>query len=175
MPYKIGVSSGWWKMERPPDLLGLATKVGSFGGTAGVQFIQADLDTTSEFFEPRLEEQMKRIREKMGMELGLHAEIGELMALESAERRLWEQSHLRLIETVKHAAELGMVYLPDHSCTTWKGNIEYWDTCTLLLIFTDSLYTLSARSHQQQRRLPKKISLGLKALFIWMHVNSSMK
>jgi hypothetical protein len=114
MPYTVGVSSGWWKIDRPPDLLGLATKVGSFGGTAGVQFIQADLDTTSEFFEPRLKEQMKRIKEKLGMKLGLHAEVGELMALESAERRLWEQSHLRLIETVKYAAELGMVYINTH-------------------------------------------------------------
>lgn len=114
MAYKIGVSSGWWKIDRPADLLGLATKVGSFGGTAGVRFIQADLDTTSEFFEPRLEEQMKRIKEKMGMELGLHAEVGELMALESAERRIWEQSHLRLLETVKHAADFGVVYINVH-------------------------------------------------------------
>jgi hypothetical protein len=114
MPYKIGVSSGWWKIDRPPDLLGLATKVGSFGGTAGVQFIQADLDTTSEFFEPRLEEQLKRIREKMGMEIGLHAEVGELMALESAERRLWDQSHIRFIETVRHSADLGMKYINVH-------------------------------------------------------------
>ena len=65
MPYTVGVSSGWWKIDRPPDLLGLATKVGSFGGTSGVQFVQADLDTTSEFFEPRLEEQLKRIKEKL--------------------------------------------------------------------------------------------------------------
>jgi len=117
MPYKVGVSSGWWKIDKPPDLLGLATKVGSFGGTAGVQFIQADLDTTSEFFEPRLGEQLKRIKEKLGMEVGLHAEVGELMSLESAERRLWEQSHLRLIETVKHSADLGIVYINVHLST----------------------------------------------------------
>ncbi len=114
MPYTVGVSSGWWKIDRPPDLLGLATKVGSFGGTAGVQFIQADLDTTSEFFEPRLKEQINRIRHKMGMDFGLHAEVGELMALESAERRLWDQSHIRLVETVKYSAELGMKYINIH-------------------------------------------------------------
>jgi sugar phosphate isomerase/epimerase len=114
MPYTVGVSSGWWKIERPPDLLGLATKVGSFGGTAGVDFIQADVETTSEFFEPRLKEQLTRIKEKLGMKVGLHAEVGELMSLESAERRLWEQSHLRLIETVKYAADLGIVYINVH-------------------------------------------------------------
>ncbi|MFH0832918.1 MAG: hypothetical protein V1900_04315 [Candidatus Aenigmatarchaeota archaeon] len=114
MSYKIGVSSGWWKIDRPADLLGLATKVGSFGGTAGVSFIQADLDTTSEFFEPRLVEHMKRIKKKMGMDLGLHAEVGELMALESSERRIWDQSHLRLVETVRHAADLDVKYINVH-------------------------------------------------------------
>jgi sugar phosphate isomerase/epimerase len=115
MPYKVGVSSGWWKIGKDPALLGLATKVGGFGATMGVQFIQADLDTTSEFFEPELNYQMRRVKEDLGLEVALHGEVGELMALESAERRLWEQSHLRLIETIKHAAEFGLTYVNIHS------------------------------------------------------------
>ncbi|MCX6819517.1 MAG: hypothetical protein NT129_05995 [Candidatus Aenigmarchaeota archaeon] len=35
MGYVVGVSSGWWKIAKPPDLLGLAQKVGGFGGTVG--------------------------------------------------------------------------------------------------------------------------------------------
>ncbi len=115
MPYKVGISSGWWHIDRPPELLGLATKVGSFGGTVGCQFIQADLETTSEFFEPRLKTNLMRAKKELGLEVGLHAEIGELMALESAERRLWDQSHLRLLETIKNAADFGMIYVLVHT------------------------------------------------------------
>ncbi len=114
MGYVVGVSSGWWKIAKPPDLLGLAQKVGGFGGTVGVRFIQADVETTSESFEPRLKEEMKRVKKELGMRLGLHAEVGELMSLESSERRLWEQSHLRLVETVKNAADFGAEYVNIH-------------------------------------------------------------
>lgn len=114
MAYKIGVSAGWWKIARDPNLLGLAQKVAGFGATAGCQFIQADLDTTAEFYEPELKEQMRRAREKMGMEVGLHAEVGELMALDSSEKRLWEQSHIRLLETVKYSADMGIKYVNIH-------------------------------------------------------------
>lgn len=114
MPYKVGVSSGWWHIDKPADLLGLATKVGGFGATAGVQFIQADVETTSEFFEPRVGTYLKRLKSELGLQVGVHAEIGELMALESAERRFWDQSQLRLCETVKHAADLGLVYINLH-------------------------------------------------------------
>jgi sugar phosphate isomerase/epimerase len=114
MAYKVGVSAGWWKIARDPSLLGLAQKVVGFGATSGCQFIQVDLDTTAEFYEPELQKQMKRAKEKMGMEVGLHGEVGELMALDSAEKRLWEQSHLRLIETVKYSADLGLKYVNIH-------------------------------------------------------------
>jgi len=114
MPYKVGVSAGWWKIARDPTLLGLAQKVAGFGATAGAQFIQADLDTTAEFYEPDLKEQMRRAREKMGLEVGLHGEVGELMSLDSAEKRLWEQSHQRLIETVKNSVDMGIKYVNIH-------------------------------------------------------------
>lgn len=118
MTYKIGISSGWWKIGRDPNLLGLATKAGGFGATSGVTFNQVDLDTTAEFYEPRLKEQITRTKKELGIEVGLHAEIGQLAALESAERKFWEQSHLRLIETVKNAAELGFIYINFHMSNT---------------------------------------------------------
>ena len=114
MAYKVGVSSGWWHIDKPADLLGLATKVGGFGGTAGVQFIQADVETTSEFFEPRVGTYLKRLKKELGLQVGVHGELGELMALESAERRFWDQSQLRLCETVKHSADLDLVYINLH-------------------------------------------------------------
>jgi sugar phosphate isomerase/epimerase len=114
MAYKIGVSSGFWKIERPAELLGLAQKIAGWGATAGVGFVQADLETTSEFYEPGLKEQLKRIKSEFGLEAALHAEVGEVMCPESAEKRLWDQFHLRLIETVKHATEMGMSYVNLH-------------------------------------------------------------
>jgi sugar phosphate isomerase/epimerase len=114
MTYKVGISSGWWSIGRDPNLLGLATKAGGFGATSGVTFNQVDMDSTAEFYEPRLKEQMSRITKELGLEIGLHAEIGQSMRLESAERKDWEQAHIRLIETVKHSVELGFVYINLH-------------------------------------------------------------
>ncbi|MFH0949003.1 MAG: hypothetical protein V1802_00775, partial [Candidatus Aenigmatarchaeota archaeon] len=99
MTYKIGISSGWWSVARAPELLGLTMKVGGFGATTGIQFNQIDLDTISEFLEPRLKQELTRMKKELSLEVGLHGEIGEVMKLESAERRFWELSHQRLVTT----------------------------------------------------------------------------
>jgi hypothetical protein len=122
IPYKIGVSSGWWRFDRPGELLGIPMKIGSFGATLGTTFIQVDLETTSEFFEPMLKQKLMRYKKELGMELGLHGEVGELMGLESGQRRVWEQSHLRLCETVKHAAELEMKFVNIHM----SQSVQLW-------------------------------------------------
>lgn len=114
MPYKIGVSSGWWRIDKPAELLGIAMKTAGFGATLGTTFVQVDLDTTSEFYEPGLKQNLDKVRKGMGMTIGIHGEVGELMSLESGQRRVWEQSHLRLVETVKNAAELGSVFVNIH-------------------------------------------------------------
>ncbi len=114
MPYKVGISSGWWNIARDPNLLGLAMKAGGFGATGGVQFNQVDLDTILEFIEPDAKQRFKRTVKELGLEIGLHAEIGEFIALESAERKIWESSHERLCATVKYAAEFDMRYVNIH-------------------------------------------------------------
>lgn len=114
MPYKVGISSGFWRVARDPVLLGLAQKAGGFGATGGVQFNQIDLETTSEFVEPRLKENLRKVQQELGVEVGLHAEIGEYMGLESSQRRIWDQSHLRLIETLKNCVNLGIIYINIH-------------------------------------------------------------
>ncbi len=118
MPYKIGISSGWWGIAKDPNLLGLATKAGSFGATAGVQFNQVDLDTILEFLEPDLKQWLTRTVKELGIEVGLHGEVREIVALESAERKYWEQSHDRFITTIKNASELGFVYVNMHLSVT---------------------------------------------------------
>jgi sugar phosphate isomerase/epimerase len=114
MPYKVGISSGWWSIARDPNLLGLAQKAGGFGATGGVQFNQVDLDTILEFIEPDAKQRFKRTVKELGLEIGLHAEIGEFIALESGERKIWELSHERLCQTVKYAVDFEMKYVNIH-------------------------------------------------------------
>ncbi|MDI6720806.1 MAG: hypothetical protein QMD85_00345 [Candidatus Aenigmarchaeota archaeon] len=114
MPYKVGISSGFWNIAKDPNLLGLAQKAGGFGATGGIQFNQVDMETISEFNEPRLKENMKKIVRDLGIEVGLHGEIGEMSGFESAIRKTWEQTHLRLVQTLKNAAELGFIYVNYH-------------------------------------------------------------
>ena len=113
-PYEVGISTGFWKIGKDPALLGLAQKIGGLGATGGIQFVQVDLESVAEFYEPEVKEQIKRIKSKLGMVAGLHGESGELMGLDSAEKRIWEQTHLRLCQTVKYAAELGFFYVNVH-------------------------------------------------------------
>ena len=115
--YKVGISSGFWNIAKDPNLLGLAQKAGGFGATGGIQFNQVDMETISEFQEPRLKENMKKIVKDLGIEIGLHGEIGETSGFESAQRKTWEQVHYRLTWTLKNAAELGFIYINYHLST----------------------------------------------------------
>ncbi len=114
MGYKVGISSGWWHIGKDPNLLGLAQKSGAFGATAGVQFNQVDLDTVIEFLEPELKKQMSEVLRTLGIKVGLHGELGEVAALESAERRIYEQVHKRTVATFKFSKEFGFVYVNVH-------------------------------------------------------------
>ena len=84
LPYKVGISSGWWEIAKAPELLGIPMKIGGFGATAGVQFNQIDLDTILEFLEPDLKRYTKKMMQELNIEVGLHGEVREAIALESA-------------------------------------------------------------------------------------------
>lgn len=113
--YTVGISTGFWRIGKDPNLLGLAQKIGGLGATGGIRFVQIDLESIAEFAEPDVRQQIRRIREKLGMnEVGLHGEIGELMALDSAEKRIWDQTHRRLCQTVRFAAEVGFLFVNIH-------------------------------------------------------------
>ena len=122
--YKVGISSGFWNIGKDPNLLGLAQKAGGFGATGGIQFNQVDMETISEFQEPRLKENMKKVVKDLGIQVGLHGEIGETSGFESAIRKTWEQVHFRLVTTVKNAAELGFIYVNYHLSTNLQVQQE---------------------------------------------------
>src|SRR5688572_5882754 len=113
--YKVGISTGFYYIGNDPALLGLATKIGALGATGGVQFVQVDLESIAEFREPEVVAQVKRMMSKLGItDVGLHGEIGEKMSVDSAEKRVWDQTHDRLVQTVKFAADLGFRYVNVH-------------------------------------------------------------
>jgi hypothetical protein len=95
MSYKIGVSSGWWGIAKSEELLGLARKIGSTA-TYGVNFVQVDFESVAEFQEPDIVKNIKRLIDTLQVDWGMHGEIGEMMALESALEILWRHSHRRL-------------------------------------------------------------------------------
>ncbi|MFH7880829.1 MAG: hypothetical protein QXI09_02360 [Candidatus Aenigmatarchaeota archaeon] len=95
MSYIIGVSSGWWSIARSGELLGLASKIGSTA-TYGVNFVQVDFESISEFQEPDVIKNIARLLDTLQIDWGMHGEIGEGMALESALEIVWKQSHRRL-------------------------------------------------------------------------------
>ncbi|MGC8993500.1 MAG: hypothetical protein ACP5JK_01865 [Candidatus Aenigmatarchaeota archaeon] len=95
MSYKIGVSSGWWRIARSEELLGLARKIGSTA-TYGVNFVQLDFESIAEFQEPEVVKNIKRMITTLQIDWGIHGEIGEMMALESALEVVWNHSHRRL-------------------------------------------------------------------------------
>ncbi len=115
MGYKVGISSGWWSIGKDPALLGLAQKSGAFGATTGVQFNQVDLDTVIEFLEPELKRQMEETLKTLGIQVGLHGEVDvEQAALESAERRIYEQAHKRTVAVFRFMKEFKFIYLNVH-------------------------------------------------------------
>jgi hypothetical protein len=95
MSYKIGVSSGWWSIAKSGELLGLASKIGSTA-TYGVNFVQVDFESIAEFQEPDVIKNIKRAIDILQVDWGMHGEIGENMALESALEVVWKHSHRRL-------------------------------------------------------------------------------
>lgn len=95
MSYIIGVSSGWWAIARNQELLGLASKMGSVA-TYGVNFVQVDFESVAEFQEPDVVKNIIRLLDTLQIDWGMHGEIGEGLALESALEVVWRQSHRRL-------------------------------------------------------------------------------
>jgi hypothetical protein len=122
MAYIIGVSSGFFAVTGPEEkmsLLGLFRKAQS-SITRGVQFVQLDLESLSEFEEPNLKEKMEKdIREKLGIRYGIHSETKaagvEAAELDSAIRVEYERAHKRIIEILKKSREIGAIYVLVHS------------------------------------------------------------
>ncbi|MEM5766472.1 MAG: hypothetical protein QW423_02465 [Candidatus Aenigmatarchaeota archaeon] len=122
MVYILGISTGAFGVagaEERPQLIGLYKKAQA-GLTKGVNFVQLDLESLSEFEEPDLEKKMKRdIIEKLGINFGIHSETKafgvEAAELDSAIKMEYERAHERLICILKHSKNIGAKYVLVHS------------------------------------------------------------
>lgn len=112
MAYTIGVSSGWWGIAKTPDLLGLGFKAMS-AATYGVNFVQLDIESPSEFMEPLLEQQLTIAREDLGLNYGIHGEFD--MKLEHAVKDIWDIFHERLIDHIRGAFRTKTSYMHFHA------------------------------------------------------------
>ena len=118
--YLIGVSSGIFgavpETERV-QLAGLSRKA-QYCITKGVQFVQIDLESISEFKEANLKESMEAVR-RMNVLYGLHSETKaygvEVAEPDSAIGTDYKVGHERLFEILNRAGEIESRYVLIHS------------------------------------------------------------
>jgi len=120
MAYVVGVSSGAFTVtgrEEKMQLIGLYKKAQS-SITKGVQFVQLDLESISEFKEPGLETNLKSI-ERLGITFGIHSETAafgiEMAEPDSAIEIDYKHCHERLGEVLENAGKIGSKYVLIHS------------------------------------------------------------
>jgi|YelNatPaOPRAMG01_1025707.scaffolds.fasta_scaffold01016_10 hypothetical protein len=122
MGYILGVSSGAFGVagaEEKAQLAGLFKKAQA-SLTKGVNFVQLDLESLSEFEEPDLEKKMKEeIIDKLGIKFGIHSETRafgvEAAELDSAIKMEYERAHKRIIEILKWSRKIKAKYVLIHS------------------------------------------------------------
>ncbi len=121
MGYRVGVSTGSYVMgQNNRDLLGLERKLNHLGSTMGVNFLQIDIDDTSEFLEPDFMRKnnpafsFKRTAEKFGIEVGLHGKVTQPSPVESASLQSWRRAQKEFIETIIGARKIEADYILFH-------------------------------------------------------------
>jgi len=121
MPYILGISSGIFgaaPQEEKPQYAGLPKKA-QYAITKGVQFVQLDLESISEFEENEIVEKMAQV-ERLGIHFGLHSETPafgsrEFPHLDSAISQDYRRGHERLIHILKNSAKIKCQYVLVHS------------------------------------------------------------
>lgn len=122
MGYVLGVSSGAFGVaggEEKPQLAGLFRKAQT-SITKGVNFVQLDLESISEFEEPDLRDNMKKnIKEKLGIDFGVHSETRafgvEAAELDSAISMDYQRAQERIVTILEKSKDIGSKYVLIHS------------------------------------------------------------
>ena len=122
MPIILGTAAGIFgaaQQEEKSQYAGLARKA-EYAITKGVQFVQIDLESISEFEEVDIDKKLKRIKEQLGIRFGLHSEnvafgSREFPHLDSAIYQDYRRGHERLMIILENAGEIGFEYMLVHS------------------------------------------------------------
>ncbi|MFH1474077.1 MAG: hypothetical protein ABIE55_04280 [Candidatus Aenigmatarchaeota archaeon] len=126
MGYIVGVSSGLFmaaSQEEKPHFMTVPRKIFR-GGLEGVNFTQLDIESITEFVEPYLEEEVKKIR-KLGIRFGVHGESYAMGGrekpigmLDSAIYEEYEHAHIRLIQHIDGCGKIKAEYVNIHPSET---------------------------------------------------------
>src|SRR3989344_2040001 len=117
MSYILGVSAGIFgaaQQVEKQQYAGLPKKA-QYAITKGVQFVQLDLESISEFEEFEIDKKMQQI-ERLNIGFGLHSETPafgsrEFPHLDSAINQDYRRGHERLIHILKNAAKIKCKYV----------------------------------------------------------------
>jgi hypothetical protein len=124
MGYTIGISSGAFGLvetNEKANLMTIPRKIFA-GGLEGVSFTQVDLESITEFNEPEIEKEIKKIK-SLGITFGFHGEFYRgaerpLEMLDSAIEAEYIHSHKRLMQHIEGCGKLGGVYVNAHPSQT---------------------------------------------------------
>lgn len=118
--FKIGVSSGIFAAipEQERAQYASLAKKAEYSITKGVQFVQIDLESVSEFKSPNLKDEIERVK-KLGIEFGIHSETKafgvEVAELDSAIETDYKFGHERLRDILENAGNIESKYVLIHS------------------------------------------------------------
>jgi len=122
MAFTLGVAAGIFgaaQQEERSQYAGLARKA-EYAITKGVQFVQIDLESISEFQEADIDKKLKRIKDQLGIRFGLHSEnvafgSREFPHFDSAISQDYRRGHERLMIILKESGKIGFEYVLVHS------------------------------------------------------------
>lgn len=130
MGYLAGVSSGMFSMAQPQEKIGMIdlSQKAFYSAFKGVNFTQIDLERSTEFVAPELQEKLKRIR-NLNIQYGIHGLCGAMgskgIFLDSAVMDDWVRTHISIVRDIDLAGKFGAKYYLQHASETtpygWLG------------------------------------------------------
>jgi len=118
MVYTVGISSGIWirGAQDAENYAGLSKKIYA-SIRYGVNFVQLDIQQLTEFLEPGLEAEIKKITDS-GFSFGIHGEcssFGSPIALDSSIETEYMMAHQKTEKHIEEATKHGSQYVLLHS------------------------------------------------------------
>lgn len=121
--YILGVTPGYAQFEQGDQRLtymGFARKI-TKAARLGFEFAEIDFEQLSEALEPDIGNQVRRIKEAQGLEIGLHLPVEVDLTL--ADAFSWRYMHDQLKVGAKAAQDIGSKFMLFHTSSHMRPNI----------------------------------------------------